>query len=311
MPNPPLGPVHCSHHPQARGLFRLLSLDGLNEDTLANALAAVDGHVALTCSGCPQGRSERGPSPLVYCPEFSAFLERSLELARVRPDLGVAPPVLLLQASRGGGGGGQLAGVPGGQGLRGGLHGCLHLAQDSPGWGTRPKLATCSGHVRSLAAGPLPASVPQIVSRLNYGADEALRGSFRQFYLHLQASSGAGGFEGASQGRPRRAQRAPHLHGCGSGAGPCGAMGQGVAGQRPVRGACPLYAAFIPGGRGRAASHADPAAGTSAGPISVGRTSAHPLLPLAPPRPAQAGDPGGSGRAAQRGAHAGPGAGAV
>lgn len=110
--------------PQARGLFRLLSLDGLNEDTLANALAAVDGHVALTCSGCPQGRSERGPSPLVYCPEFSAFLERSLELARVRPDLGVAPPVLLLQ----------------------------------------------------------------IVSRLNYGADEALRGSFRQFYLHLQVT---------------------------------------------------------------------------------------------------------------------------
>lgn len=79
----------------------MLSLDGLNEHTLANALAAVDGHVAQTCAGCPQGRSERGPSPLVYCPEFSAFLERALELARMRPDLGIAPPVLLLQASRG------------------------------------------------------------------------------------------------------------------------------------------------------------------------------------------------------------------
>ncbi|KAL4447837.1 hypothetical protein ABPG75_005056 [Micractinium tetrahymenae] len=110
--------------PQARGLFHLLRLDSLNESTLANALAAVDGHVAQTCAGCPQGRSERGPSPLVYCPEFAAFLERALELARMRPDLGIAPPVLLLQ----------------------------------------------------------------IVSRLNYAADESLAASFRQFYLHLQVT---------------------------------------------------------------------------------------------------------------------------
>lgn len=83
--------------PQDLGLFRLLSLQSLTEHTLAGALAAVDGHVANTCTACPSNPAATCPSPLAYCHEFSAFLERSLEMARERPDLGPAPAVLLLQ----------------------------------------------------------------------------------------------------------------------------------------------------------------------------------------------------------------------
>lgn len=109
---------------QARGLFSLIRLDSLSEETVVDRLAAVEGHVANTCSACPSldAPQQLPPSPLVYSPEFSCFLERCLELAQTHKDLGVAPAVLLLQ----------------------------------------------------------------IVSRLNYAADDSLRDSFSRYYLHLQ-----------------------------------------------------------------------------------------------------------------------------
>jgi hypothetical protein len=84
---------------QAHGLFRLLDLTGLNERTVVDRLAAVEGHVANTCSACPLQDGQQQPSPLVYCPELSCFLERCLELAQMQKQLGLAPTVLLLQVT--------------------------------------------------------------------------------------------------------------------------------------------------------------------------------------------------------------------
>ena len=101
---------------QSRGLFALLSLETLSAETLVFSLAAVEGHVAQTCAACPnnaaqgapadavamhQQHQRQQPSPLVYSPEFNAYLERCLELAATRPDLGPAPAVLLLQVRQG------------------------------------------------------------------------------------------------------------------------------------------------------------------------------------------------------------------
>lgn len=74
-------------------------MDSLSEETVVDRLAAVEGHVANTCSACPSldAPQQLPPSPLVYSPEFSCFLERCLELAQTHKDLGVAPAVLLLQ----------------------------------------------------------------------------------------------------------------------------------------------------------------------------------------------------------------------
>ncbi|PSC69363.1 FLOWERING LOCUS T-like isoform X2 [Micractinium conductrix] len=105
-------PASKGYRTQSRGLFALLSLETLSAETLVFSLAAVEGHVAQTCAACPnnaaqgapadavamhQQHQRQQPSPLVYSPEFNAYLERCLELAATRPDLGPAPAVLLLQ----------------------------------------------------------------------------------------------------------------------------------------------------------------------------------------------------------------------
>lgn len=90
-----------SRAPQARGLSGLTRLQGLNERTLADSLAAVEGFVATTCGACPEAAdgslaaAAAAPSPLAYSPPFLAYLERCLELAQRHPGLG--PAVLLLQ----------------------------------------------------------------------------------------------------------------------------------------------------------------------------------------------------------------------
>lgn len=87
---------------QSKALQLLTGLEGLDERSLVNSLASVEGFVTNTCSECPTagaaaGEEARRASPLAYSPPFSAFLERCLELAQSHLELGPAPAVLLLQ----------------------------------------------------------------------------------------------------------------------------------------------------------------------------------------------------------------------
>lgn len=178
--------------PQTRGLLGLLSLETLDAGTLTNSLAAVEGQLSSTCASCPAVALES----LRESPPLCAYLERCLELTRENPGLGPAPAVLLLQVR-----GAVLVrlvvqakcGAP----ARGAysqfvrlLHSCCIL----PGCPD----AACQFETSRCTLGRLlpPAtcastlcSPPQIVSRLNYGANPAMREPFyRRFYLPLQVA---------------------------------------------------------------------------------------------------------------------------